>query len=42
MAFCGQWRAEPTWLDRSGRFLGAAWIALAMIDWYVIVRSWLF
>jgi hypothetical protein len=26
----GRWKAEPTWIDRLGRGLGWAWIALAV------------
>jgi hypothetical protein len=26
MVLLGQWRPEPTWVDRLGRLLGAAWI----------------
>ncbi len=29
----GHWRAEPTWLDRFGRTLGAVWIGLEAIIW---------
>lgn len=28
MLAVGRWRPEPSWVDRSGRFLGACWIAM--------------
>jgi hypothetical protein len=27
----GRWRPEPTWIDRSGRCLGACWIVLTIV-----------
>ena len=32
LGFCGRWHAEPNWIDRLGRFLGAAWIGVALIS----------
>jgi hypothetical protein len=29
LAFCGQWKPEPCWLDRLGRVLGISWIGFA-------------
>ncbi|WP_435008098.1 hypothetical protein P12x_005373 [Tundrisphaera lichenicola] len=40
MAISGRWRPEPTWLDRLGRLLGLAWIALAIAVGYVTVNFW--
>jgi hypothetical protein len=31
LALAGRWRAEPGWLDRAGRVVGALWIALVFI-----------
>jgi hypothetical protein len=28
MAACGRWHAEPSWIDRAGRIIGAFWIVL--------------
>lgn len=30
------WAAEPSWIDRAGRFLGAGWIGLFLIHWLVV------
>jgi hypothetical protein len=32
-----RWRAEPSWIDRAGRFFGCYWIALAVYRWVMIV-----
>lgn len=40
MALCGRRAPEPTWLDRLGRLIGAAWVAVAMIHGYVTVTLW--
>lgn len=40
MAISGRWRPEPTWLDRSGRLLGAGWVFTATIYGYVTVTLW--
>lgn len=34
MALSGRWRLEPTWLDRLGRLLGFAWLAMALVFTY--------
>jgi hypothetical protein len=31
-ATTGHWRPEPTWIDRAGRALGAAWIAYLLVQ----------
>ena len=36
-ALYGRWRPEPTWLDRLGRLVGAAWIALASLGGFALV-----
>jgi hypothetical protein len=28
----GRCRPEPSWLDRAGRILGAAWVCIALFD----------
>ena len=33
LALAGRWRAEPSWVDRAGRALGAYWIALFLYRW---------
>jgi hypothetical protein len=33
MAACGQWHAEPSWIDRAGRAVGALWIILILMRW---------
>jgi hypothetical protein len=42
MALCGRWAPEPTWLDRLGRLIGTAWVAIAMIYGYVTITLWPF
>lgn len=32
----GRWRAESTWLDRSGRILGVVWVALGLVVAYTL------
>jgi hypothetical protein len=32
----GQWRPQPTWIDRAGRLLGLGWIALFVGEFLVI------
>jgi hypothetical protein len=32
-----RWKAEPSWIDRLGRALGAAWIALPVLLWAGLV-----
>jgi hypothetical protein len=36
LAISGRWRAEPSWLDRLGRLVGLAWIALALMVCYAL------
>lgn len=36
LALAGRWRAEPTWLDRLGRLVGLAWIAMALAACYAM------
>ncbi len=31
LALTGQWKAEPTWLDRLGRALGSTWIVMEVL-----------
>ncbi|WP_406694566.1 hypothetical protein V5E97_26200 [Singulisphaera sp. Ch08] len=33
LAWSGQWRAEPTWIDRAGRIVGALWLAMLPLLW---------
>jgi hypothetical protein len=35
LALCRKWEAEPSWLDRMGRFLGATAIAVGMLAFSV-------
>ena len=37
MALAGRWRPEPTWIDRLGRLLGVAWLALAPLQLGLVV-----
>jgi hypothetical protein len=39
LALSGRWRAEPDWIDRAGRVLGAIWIALIPLFTWVISRG---
>lgn len=39
LAFCGRWRAEPSWIDRTGRVFGSFWVGLWMFRWYLVVWS---
>jgi hypothetical protein len=34
MAALGRWRAEASWIDRAGRAVGVAWVAMALMDWF--------
>jgi hypothetical protein len=34
LALSRRWRAEPSWVDRAGRILGAYWIALFLFRWF--------
>jgi hypothetical protein len=36
-AIGGRWKPEPGWIDRLGRVLGAAWIALPFLLWAGLV-----
>jgi hypothetical protein len=36
LQLCGQWRSEPTWIDRLGRATGWFWLGLSVVLW---VRS---
>jgi hypothetical protein len=36
LALSGRWQPEPSWIDRSGRVMGAAWIIVYTI--YIILR----
>jgi hypothetical protein len=38
LLLCGQWRSEPTWIDRLGRATGWLWLGLTVVLW---VRSFL-
>jgi hypothetical protein len=40
MGVIGRWRPEPSWIDRLGRVLGAAWIVIAAIHGFMIVTQW--
>jgi hypothetical protein len=33
LAFSGRWRSEPSWIDRTGRATGVAWIATVGLHW---------
>jgi hypothetical protein len=33
LAATGHWRPEPSWIDRAGRVLGAAWLAMIPLVW---------
>ena len=33
LAVSGRWRAEPGWLDRLGRILGAYWVGMLALEW---------
>ena len=37
LAISGRWRREPGWIDRTGRFVGAAWATIAVL----IVGTWI-
>jgi hypothetical protein len=39
LALCGRWRAEPSWMDRTGRVFGSFWVGLWMFRWYLVVWS---
>jgi hypothetical protein len=39
LALSGRWRAEPDWVDRMGRFMGAFWIGLIPFYNWVITRG---
>jgi hypothetical protein len=39
MALSGRWRPEPSWIDRAGRLLGAAWIAMLPLSGYAVISS---
>jgi hypothetical protein len=34
-----RWRCEPTWLDRTGRILGAFWVGTSPFSWFTTVYS---
>jgi hypothetical protein len=34
-----RWRCEPTWLDRTGRILGAFWVGTIPFSWFTTVYS---
>jgi hypothetical protein len=36
----GHWRAEPTWIDRVGRLLGAYWISAIFLPMWVYTVCW--
>lgn len=40
MAFCGQWEAASTWLDRTAQFIGALWILAAVTYAYIGIAIW--
>jgi hypothetical protein len=33
MLICRRWHAQPSWIDRAGRVVGACWIILIPIRW---------
>jgi hypothetical protein len=37
LAISGRWRPEGDWIDRTGRALGAFWIASPFIQWLLLV-----
>jgi hypothetical protein len=39
MVVSGRWRAEPTWLDRLGRALGFAWLAVYPLLLWIVIRE---
>jgi hypothetical protein len=47
LALGRRWRAEPIWLDRSGRLLGIIWVATAPISaifevtWSLVWQGWI-
>jgi hypothetical protein len=36
LAWSGRWRSEPSWIDRTGRVLGAYWIGLLIYHCYLL------
>jgi hypothetical protein len=36
LAWSGRWKAEPSWIDRLGRILGAYWIGLLIYHGYLL------
>ena len=36
LAWSGRWRSEPSWIDRTGRVLGAYWIGLLAYHAYLL------
>lgn len=39
LALCGRWRAESSWIDRTGRVFGSFWVGLWMFRWYLVLGS---
>lgn len=39
LAIGGRWRSEPSWIDRAGRALGWAWVALTPLYLWVALLS---
>lgn len=37
LAMSGRWRAEPDWIDRAGRVVGACWLGVAIVDWIALL-----
>ena len=35
LALTGRWQSAVGWLDRSGRFVGWAWVALGLVAWVI-------
>lgn len=33
LAVSGRWRAEPSWIDRSGRLVGILWLIALVLNW---------
>jgi hypothetical protein len=38
LAVSRRWRSEPSWIDRAGRVLGAYWVCLRLLRWYLVLH----